>query len=176
MIIHYHPETFSITGMGSRPSQNNPWIETDDEIALQIFQGKEKVLNYVVVVKSKENNQGFLKKKSTINKSKSISERLFLIPNKIVNNAEFSIRHNVLDKTISVSLSETASIWWHNDINFRNIVVAACVPNDPFQVLWSFSVTTDSIDKPIIVNYSGTDDICFFTEKIFESYSYEQIT
>lgn len=169
MIVHYNPETFAITGISGRPYQNNPWIDSDDDIVMKIFEGKEKVLNYIVIVKSKEKNQGFLKKKNTINKLKRIDEKLYLIPKKKIDNAEVTIIHSTLDKSILITLSESAIY----DINIDNIVIAACVPNDPFQCLWSVAVPKDSSLK---FNYQGTDNICFYTEKIFESYSYEQIT
>lgn len=169
MIVHYHPETFIITGIAGRPTQSNPWIESNDDIVMQIFEGKEKVLNYVVVVKSKEKNQGFLKKKNAINKLKKADERLFLIPKKKTDNADMSLVQNTTEKSVVVTLSE--SVLYDDSIN--NIVITACVPNDPFQCLWSMAVPKDASLK---FNYQGTDNFCFYTEKLFEKYSYEQIT
>jgi hypothetical protein len=176
MIVYYDPASGSITGMSFNidTSRTSPFIDTDDELAIKIFKGEEKGLHYQVVLKDRTANKGFLKKKVSNRKGKSITERFYLIPKKTAN-AEFNIVQDVRNKKISITLNEAAFVWWESSPDYKEYInIAACVPNDLYQSLWTTSIKSSELNAPIEISYVGRDDLCFFTERIFESYNHEQ--
>jgi len=176
MIIYYQPDNFSITGISfiKDPNRTDPFIETADSIAESIFLGKEKSLEYQVVLSPKDNGIGFLKRKVNINKSKSINERFYIIPNSTLV-TEFKIVQNTKEKTLKITLDNAAGIWWDNSPLYKeSIDLAACIRYDLYQPFWTTVISSqDLIKGELVIPYTGTDNFCLFTEKIFESYSHE---
>ena len=50
MIVYYNPENGNILGMSAHLDANrlDPYIETTDPLAMDIFLGKEKLLKYKI--------------------------------------------------------------------------------------------------------------------------------
>lgn len=176
MIVYYQPDNFSITGISfiEDPDRTDPFIVTTDLIAENIFLGKEKVLDYQVMLSPKNKSLGFLKRKVNINKSKNINERFYIIPNSNLT-TEFKIVQNIKEKTLKITLDTPAGIWWDNNPLYKeSIDLAACVRYDLYQPFWTTVILSQELLKgDLIIPYTGTDNFCLFTEKIFETYSHE---
>lgn len=176
MIVYYDPASGNITGVScSVDSSRMPlFIDTNDELAVKIFNREEKSIHYQVIVKDEASKKGFLKKKVSNRKGKSVTDRFYLIP-KTITNAEFTIVQDIHNKKISVILNEAAFVWWESSPDYKEYInIAACVPHDLYQPLWTVAIKSSDLGEPIDIDYIGRDDMCFFTERIFESYNHEQ--
>ena len=83
--------------------------------------------------------------------------------------AEFTLIQNKKEKTVIFKISDQGFSNWIADQSV-SLPLLACVPNDPYAVLWSVTLTPSDINHP--VNYTGQDNICFYTKKLFESYQH----
>lgn len=175
MIVYYNPETFAITGMSHvlNAQLTDPWFETDDPLALDIFLGKEKILKYVVVIRP-GSNRGVIKlKPSKGSVLVSASDRVYKIPKTDVA-AELKIKQTTADKTIELQLLEDSKNWWANDVTSKEkkLYLVATL-GDPYKPLWIKVFSHADFDTNIKFTYQGTDDVTFYTPKLFYSYSHE---
>lgn len=175
MIVYYNPVSLFITGMSYKlnPMQTDPYIETDDPIAENIFLGKDKIINYSVLVRNPEQHIGFIKKKGQVNRGSSITEKFYLIPFEN-SSQEVIIVQDASKKTVTVSLSESAREWWLTEKDKHDtITFYACELYDLYRPLWVVTLTPDQLLESPVFDYQGKDAFCLFTKKIFESYSHE---
>lgn len=176
MIVYYDPTSLAITGLSYKlnPAQTYPYIETEDPIAEDLFLGKDKILNYNVLVRNAEQRIGFIKKKGHISRGSSINERFYLVPFEN-RSAEVKIVQDKSRKTIRVSLTESAREWWSTEKDKHDtIAFYACEPYDLYRPLWLTTLTPDQMLESTVFDYQGKDNFCLFTKKIFESYSHER--
>jgi hypothetical protein len=177
MIVYYNPENGNILGMSGILDTNrtDPYIETDDPLAMDIFLGKEKLLKYKVIV-SASPNKGFIQSKASNNTAVvSIRDRVYLI-DKNNEKADIRLAQHSLDKTVEITIEESVYYWWQQDSNLKNkkLYIAACLDQDPYLVLWSKSLSHEDFkDFKIKFDYLGNDQYCFYTNKIFKSYYHE---
>lgn len=175
MIVYYNPESFLITGMspGLNSLLTDPYFETDDPLALDIFLGKEKVLKYIVNV-SPGSKRGIIKLKPVKGVvAEPASNRAYKIP-KTTNATELKLLQNSLNKTIEIKLFEDSKNWWREDPVYKEkkIYIVATL-GDAYKPLWTKTFTPNDFDNEIKFNYQGTDNITFYTPKLFYSYSHE---
>ena len=176
MIIYYDSSTYSITGFSVKhnPTQTDLYIETDQHEAEQIFLGKERVFHYQVEVIDADQHTGSLVRKIQAPPSKSniqtISDLHYLVPDVSVIAATFTITQITADNRVKINLSEQGHNQWINQYKSAPIPLMACVPNDPYQLLWATILTPQNINDTI--NYTGRDNLCFYTKKLFESYQH----
>jgi hypothetical protein len=176
MIVYYNSENGNISGMSAQidPNRVEPYIETNDPLAMDIFLGKEKLLKYKIITGSAANT-GFIQPKTSTNTNTiSIKDRIHLIDKD--NNAEINIIQNTANKNIVISITELSLCWWEQDSNFKHkgLYLAACVGQDPYAVLWTKAFSqNDFKDRIVSFPYVGRDQLCFYTNKIFKSYNHE---
>lgn len=176
MIVYYDPVSFSITCLSykANPTQTNPFILTDEQIAEDLFLGKDKTLNYTVLVRDAEQHNGFIKKKGHISKGHLIDEKFYLVPFEN-RSAEVKIIQDASKKTITVNLIDSAKEWWQTEKDKHEVIAFyACEPYDLFRPLWITTLSTDQLLDSVEFEYQGKDAFCLFTKKIFESYSHER--
>jgi hypothetical protein len=175
MIVYYNSDTGDVVGMSMvmDTSRTDPYIETDDIVAENIFFKKDKLAKYRLVVTSRIDKTGFFQLKATVQaKSLTIDEKIYLIGQKN-KDAEVILTQDKLSKIITVSIKPESYSWWiHN--NDKKIFIAACLGNDPFNVSWTVSISQlEFNDYSMTVNYIGPDNLSFYTTKIFNEYYYE---
>ena len=177
MIVYYNPTDGNIVGMSGILDSNrtDPYINTDDQLAMDIFLGKEKLLRYKVIVGAAPNT-GFIQLKTTSNVTTvSIKDRVHLI-NENKEDSDVVITQNILDKTVQVTIDERMFYWWQQDSNFKHkkLYLAACLDKDPYLILWSKALTHKDFNNQIAkFDYLGNNNFCFYTNKIFKSYNHE---
>ena len=138
MIVYYNPENGNIVGMSGilDSSRTDPYINTDDQLAMDIFLGKEKLLRYKVIVGAAPNT-GFIQLKTTNNSTVvSIKDTVHLI-NGNKENSDIVITQHILDKTVQITVDERMFYWWQQDSNFKHkkLYLAACLEQDPYLIL-----------------------------------------
>jgi hypothetical protein len=178
VIVYYDPATGFITGLSYKliESRHESYIETDDPIAELIFLGKEKISKYKAVLRNKETKKGVLIfKDSNGKKINPINNRVHRITG---NNksAEICLLHNKEEKTFLLTIEPSSLSWWKEDsyYNKKTIYLVAAFNNDPSIPLWTKVISVnDLVDCKISFKYSGTDNFSLFTDKFFETYSYE---
>jgi len=173
MIVHYNPESLTITSICAKllESAADPYIETDDPVVEQIFLAKEKIYHYRVEIIDERTHTGKLVKKiqtTTRGKRHSIDSYYYRMPVGL-KDAEFIAVQNTKDKTVSFKISDQALAQWIEHQS-APLPLLACVPDDPYSMLWSIQLTPLNFGHPI--NYTGSDNICFYTKKLFESYQH----
>jgi hypothetical protein len=113
---------------------------------------------------------------------KEISKREFLIDNKIYaipknkGTANLTIYQNTTEKQCVARLDDHMKERASLGFNKKIISVAACYSGDPHLPSWVWDIKiSDLAENDVKINYSGQDTISFFTQKLFDSYSHEQI-
>lgn len=175
MIVYYNSDTFAITGISGKLDSNRKesYFETEDPLAEQIFLGKEKVLKYIV-----EPHLGTTKGVIKLKPSKDaalfrVSDKVYKIP-KNQNSAEIVLKQNKENKIVYILLQENSKNWWSNDpiYKLRKLYIVATL-HDPYKPLWIKTFSVDDFNNDVKFNYQGTDNLTFYTPKIFSSYSHE---
>lgn len=157
----------------------DPFIEISNDFGTQFLEGSVHPSDYYIVPDATLPGGGTIKEKNVAIVSTSpltIHDRVYLVPLDSAN-AEFTLIQNSVFKTIEVVLSPEADAWWkaNNFFNREEIYLIACVPTDPHLILWQWFIkSADLSTTPLVKNYSGRDQIRFYTRKIFKSYSHEQ--
>lgn len=176
MIVYYNPEDGSILGMSYVLDQNrnDSYFITDDPIAEKIFLGKEKSIRYHAVVKAGAGRQGFIKLKDSFSNAYTIKTRVveILAGNDIT---DLSVIQDKSTKTVRVEIHPAVMAWWRSDPFYskKKCVIVACKPKDPYVPYWSKLLScTDDADE-FVINYTGTDDVTFYTTKLFDSCQHE---
>lgn len=155
------------------------FIEVADDLADKFLVGTSHPSEYCVIPDPRLPGGGILKEKNPpvpVRPPMPISEKVYLVPIHSID-AEFVIKQYTKSKTIEIYLTAEAEQWWKDNdfLNRKEIYLIACVPADPHLVLWEwFFKCTDLGTTPIVKSYTGTDQIRFYTRKIFKSYSHEQ--
>lgn len=176
MIVYYDPNTFAIAGMSPKFDINSklPYIETEDPVALRIFLGQEKLLNYLVVPRL-GTNTGIIKLKTFVTANIiSANEKIYKLAEKI-NGAEITIKNNTASKKITFEILENVLNWWREDSFYSNrrLHLIACKNNDPFKPIWIKSFRSEEVKTFNEITYTSDIHFCLYTVKIFGSYSYE---
>ena len=174
--IHYHSDTGRITSISPMvdTSSADPFIEVDDQLGNEFLSGTKHPHQYLVTYR------GELRAKfetSTQLNHVPVQERIHAIPK--LSNGDFMLKQNTVGKTVEINLNSAARDWWKSNKYFgqTHYFVVACCPTDPHLVLWSWMFETSRLAAgSITYQYQGTDNIQFYTRKIFESYSHEQHT
>lgn len=178
MIVYYDTESGSITGMSYKHDPNRPesYFETVDPIAEKIFLGQEKSIKYVAVVRPGAGKEGFIKlRQPSATSIQSIKDRVIQI-SKNTDYAELTVIQDCTLKTISVKLLEASHKWWATDNHYslKKLVIVACKENDPYTPLWHCEFSPEDLINLIVeVSYKGTDNISFYTTRLFDSYKHE---
>lgn len=155
------------------------FIEVADDLADKFLKGKSHPSEYCVIPDPRLPGGGTIKEKNPpvpIQPPIPVSEKVYLVPLS-TDDTEFRIKHNTESKTVEIYLSAAAEQWWKDNdfLNREEIYLIACVPADPHLVLWDwFFKSKDLGTTPIVKNYTGTDQLRFYTRKIFKSYSHEK--
>ena len=164
MIVFYDATTGRITGLSYYPMQrSDPYIKTKDPIAEQLFQKKLNLLNYYVKPYPKAKNRGKIVNKEIV--KLWLKDTFFCLPKTQSKTSEFKIIQNIKSQTLSIKIK--------NPLAESKIVdMIACIDSDPFLSVWSTSLDLSVAETKF--SYQGPDNISFFTDKIFKSYSHEQ--
>jgi hypothetical protein len=177
MIVYYDEDTGIISGLSYNlvEGRNESYIETSDPIAEKIFLGQEKISKYKVIVRGTIARKGFLVPRNTSSPVKLIRNKIYFIEQ---NNlpTEIKLYKNLNLKTIKIKIDEYSLEWWKTDHYFskKSIFITACLDNDPYLPLWSKAAySTDFENGFFEFSYIGSSDFCLYTDKFFESYSYE---
>lgn len=151
------------------------YIEVSPEITTEFLTFKKSLHHYLVVPSLTEQHRGTLVNKRDLLKSwKKVDDILYAISN--TPDAELTILQDTKDKTCSISLSPLGSISIANINNLQYFTFAACIPKDPHLPLWLWTIKIqDLIDSDVKISYTGQDNIQFYTRRILNSYSHEQI-
>jgi len=176
MIVYYDPENGNILGMSYKidPAKDQYYFETNDPIAEKIFLGQEKISKYYTVVRSGPIREGFLKLKQYDNSDiNNIKNRLIEI--KQIDSAELTVQQNIANKTVTVSIQPAALAWWELDQFYskKECIIVACASNNPYIPYWSRSFTYVDLQHEVVIPYTCTDAITFYTTKLFDSYKHE---
>lgn len=152
----------------------DPYITVSDEEGNQFVSGELLTHDYFIVPDLK-----IIKKKHrpTFNQPRMLSSnKIYSVPLSS-HKEDFSIVQHFESKTIQVSLSKQSASWWkeNNFFNQPTVYLIACVPNDPHLILWDWVIPSNQLSEiPLVHFYETSDQIRFYTRKIFESYSHEQ--
>jgi hypothetical protein len=177
MIVYYDPENGNILGMSYKidPAKTQHYFETHDPVAEKIFLGQEKLIRYYAVVKPGPARQGFLKLKHSNNSDiNNIKNRIIKIEQHS-DAAELTVTQDVVTKTVTLSIQPSTLAWWELDQFYskKECIIVACASNNPFVPYWSKSFNYAAFDTNIVIPYTGSDAITFYTTKLFDSYRHE---
>jgi hypothetical protein len=163
----YNEQTVMVTKItSSKPREDESYITIDPEITAKFYSGDIAPFDYRVI------SGKLVYYKDLATHKSARSSRLYPIP-KSGTEAEFNIRQNTEDKTCKIFLNQIGK---ESAVDSSSVVMAACKPGDPHWPYWvrAFKIS-ELIDRDVTITYTGTDDIEFFTKKIFKTYSHEQI-
>lgn len=177
MIVYYNPDNGNIAGIGHYvdASRDQHYFETDDPLAEKIFLGQEKLIKYYAVVKHGPIKEGFIKLKSSANSDiNNIKNRIIKIEQH-TDSAELTVSQNRLTKTVTLSIQPAVRAWWELDqfYSTKKCIIVACALNNPFVPYWSKSFSHADFETDIVIPYTGSDNITFYTTKLFDSYKHE---
>jgi hypothetical protein len=175
MIVYYESEKYSIIGLSYKhdPLRSDLYIETDDPRAENIFLNTDKPFFYEVIVDSTSPLKGKLRRKGAAKVKSLVSESLHLITNHQREIPDVKLSQDNANKTITISITNFA-LNFSKENNIQFFTLAACRKYDPYQLLWTRIIyIKDFVDNNLTFNYTGMDDICFYTKKVFHSYYYE---
>lgn len=166
MIVYYDPLKFSILGMSGTkdPNRPEPFFETNDERALDIFLGKDKISKYEVLLDPHNDKKGFLKLKHSNTSAKSIDDRIYLIPQTVETRPDVQIIQDKANKSITIRFSDSAKI----QLDGINSVIglSASWDVDPYQMMWVKYIPVSSVADDITFNYQGIDNFRLFTDRL----------
>ncbi len=175
MIVYYDPNNGNILGLAYKlvPGREESYFESDSPIAEQIFLGKEKVVRYYAVVRS----DGCYIKQRTQSAivAQSIKSRVIKFDNNL-EKAEVTVIQDVATKTVKVTIIKSSLEWWKSDSQYshKKLNIVACKKNNPYLPIWHCDLDpTDLASGSIDIDYTGTDDLTFYTTKLFDSYKHE---
>lgn len=176
MIVYYDPANGNLLGMARvvDPSRNPCYFETNDPLAEKIFLGQEKLIRYYAVVRSGPTREGFLKLKHSNNSDiNNIKNRIIEI--KQIDSAELTVSQDVANKTVTISIQPAALAWWELDQFYskKECIIVACAVDNPFVPYWSKSLSHADLQQEVVIPYTCSDNITFYTTKLFDSYRHE---
>jgi|AntAceMinimDraft_1070359.scaffolds.fasta_scaffold00700_15 hypothetical protein len=171
MIVYYNPLNYSITGLSHKLLDNtvDPWIDTVDPLALNIFLGREKSLNYIIVPLLSDNTKGIIKQKMLGNSVIPKDEKVYKIPF-LNTESNFTVTQDTANCIIKIDMQSDAITWWKE--SKKKIHLVACMPNDPYFPLWSQVLDPTQFNSGDRYHYTGTHDFNLYTMKIFGTYSH----
>jgi len=156
----------------------DPCIEVEDSDVDNIMSNRVNLLDYIVEISSKTSGEGSIRKKDRGERVwSSINDWLYLIPTDS-SNPEFRIDQYLSEKKIVLSLDETTAEWWekHKFFQKESVLISACNGVDPHKVVWWKKVPSKDLLEGVDINYTGTDNLRFYTHRYFEEYLHEQHT
>jgi hypothetical protein len=110
-----------------------------------------------------------------VNKETLIDSKIYAIA-KGNGTANLTIYQDVTKKQCVARLDGRMKERVHLGFSKKVISLAACHSGDPHLPYWIWNINiADLAEKDVIINYSGEDSITFFTQKLFDFYSHEQI-
>ena len=178
MIVYYNPTDGNILGLSYKriPNKTDSHFETDDPIAEKIFLGQEKAIKYVAVIRPGAGQEGFIKlRQPSATAIQTIRDRVIKFL-KDIDYAELTIVQDCNSKVVSVKMLESSHKWWATDsyYSLKKLVIVACKENDPYAPLWHCEFSPeDLINLSADITYTGTDNISFYTTRLFDSYKHE---
>lgn len=178
--VYYDPET-KIIKMISPVKEMSEWpfIKVEDHEAEPVLTRKVKLLDARVEIENVDSEIGRIKiYQRGIRQWKSIDDWLYLIPTLITSDDEVIIVQNIKEKTVTISITEAAKNWWKENrfLDKKETVFAACLGPDPHHSLWSIKIPSEKLLDPLVIPYTGSDNLRFFTHRYFEAYRHEQLT
>lgn len=158
----------------------DPYIEITDEDAEGFLDGTKLQFEYKVIPDPDIANQGWVERKFQAVAEDvwvPVTDRIYEVPIRLEDTA-FVIQQDCKHKKIVVKLNTRATAWWNDNQYFKlsSIFLVACRPHDPHLFLWTHHVPSDALGKGYEFEYSGEDQITFYTRKIFNSYSHELLS
>ena len=178
MIVYYDPLNGNILGLSHKriPNKTDSHFETDNPIAEKIFLGQEKAIKYIAVVRPGAGQEGFIKlRQPSATAIQTIKDRVIEFP-KHGDSAELTIIQDCNLKVVSVKILESSHRWWASDNHYslKKLIIVACKENDPYVPLWSCEFTPNELNNLTVeIPYKGTDNISFYTTRLFDSYKHE---
>lgn len=177
MIVYYNPVNGNIVGVGHYvdASRDQYYFETEDPVAEKIFLGQEKLIKYYAVIKPGPAKEGFIKLRSSANSDiNNIKNRIIEI-DQHEDFAELTVTQDTATKTITLSIQPSILAWWEIDQFYskKECIIVACALNNPFAPYWSKSFSYTDFETDIVIPYTGSDNITFYTTKLFDSYKHE---
>lgn len=153
-----------------QPSDNTLSYFTLTNNDAEKFLGGELSLSSRVVVTDSNTFEAKLVDPRDLEKNwADINDIVFSLPRKNPNQSDLVIVQNRKEKNCVAKLVTKV----HRNID--KIVLAACVPGDPHLLLWIWIIDyREILDNDVKINYTGTDDIEFYTRRQFANYSHEQ--
>jgi hypothetical protein len=177
MIVYYDPENGNLLGMSYKidPAKTQHHFETFDPIAEKIFLGQEKITRYYAVVKSGPSRQGFLKLKHSNNSNINNNKNRIVKIKQNLDSAELTVAQDTVTKTVTLSILPSTLAWWELDQFYskKKCIIVACALNNPFVPYWSKSFSYTDFETGIVIPYTGSDNITFYTTRLFDSYKHE---
>lgn len=173
MIIYYNPTTKEITKAAPvlLKTVSDPYIKvTGKELAMLEETGMHVQCFYVQdnQLHKKPDNSRLLINKPSFNDRHNI-------PIKNNHPIDFFIRQYSNRKQIELNLSEQA--FSDKEKLLFAITLIACYNNDPHLPLWTLHIPPNTMSTaPLIYNYTGSDNIRFYTIKLYENYLHEQLS
>jgi hypothetical protein len=167
--LYYDKDTGAIKAISPvlDSSISDPYIKIHPDLGQDFYSGKKHTHQYAV------NYRGELCEKHNPGKQNSSDNRIYCIPYCSDSQSEFLLEQNCTNKSIKLSLTPEASAWWQNNNCFgqTHYFIVACPPQDPYFYYWTFVFEISQLIKgSVIYHYQGSDNLSFFTRKIFESY------
>ncbi len=175
MIVYYDPNNGNILGLSHKlvSVRQDSYFETDSPIAEQIFLGKEKAIRYYAVVRP---DGSYIKQRTQSSiVTQSIKSRVIKFDNNL-EKAEVTVIQDVTAKTVQVAIIKSSLEWWKSDSQYshKKLNIVACKKNNPYLPIWHHDLDpTDLASGSVDIDYTGTDDLTFYTTKLFDSYKHE---
>ena len=160
-------------------SAEYPYVEIEDADIEDIFFGRANIIDARVVVNSKTSTVGKIEMVKKVQRDwRSINDWIYLIPKEHGYEDEFVVKQDLTNKTITLTLTPTVKEWWkeNNFFQRKEFIIAACADKDPHLMLWYKVVDSEALLNNIEFEYTGEDDLYFFTHRFFENYRHEQHT
>jgi hypothetical protein len=156
------------------------YIKIDDSEAEGFFSGAKLQFEYKVVPDPDIKNQGWIERKFQSVAEDTwvpVGDRVYAVPANL-EGAAVIIQQGCKSKKIIVKLTPRANAWWNENqyFNLPSVFLVACRPHDPHLFLWAHNIPADALGAGYEFDYSGEDQITFYTRKIFSSYSHELLS
>jgi len=179
--IYYRPNgDISAFSPVPDPASKDPYIEVEDSEAEGFFNGTKLHFVYKVIPDPDMPVRGWVEPKYQLVSKDTwipVTDRIYAVP-KNTADAAFVIQQDCKNKKILVKLTPRASAWWKDNQYFKlpSLFLVACRTHDPHLFLWTHHLPPTELENVYEFDYSGEDQIVFYTRKIFNSYSHELLS
>jgi hypothetical protein len=173
MIVYYDSTSKEITQVSYKklPNVDHPYVKISSKDEAMLQESGMHIQGFYVDQKRLQRKPDNVR----VAIVKPNFDNRYNIPLVNSDNVDFYVRQHIKEKRVEVSLSEQA--FMDKEKTLVAVKLIACYNNDPHLPLWMLHIPGNTLSTtPLVYDYRGSDDIRFYTLKIFENYLHEQFS